>query len=159
MTRPDPGTRTPEDPAERTDHPGGSYGGYLPTPHGLHAEFFRLAASTGRVHLQRCRDCRRVRHPPRHYCAACGSDGWDFVPTANGGTVYSAVVAHRAFGPAPVPELPYVAVVVELREGPRILGTGHGSPPADWVIGRPVRIDVHAVGEAFAAFRVVLDGR
>jgi hypothetical protein len=58
------------------------------------------------------------------------------------------------FGPAPVPDVPYAVVVVELDEGPRILGVG-AAPPADqWAIGRRVGLEVRPAGDTFAIFAV-----
>lgn len=131
--------------------------GYVPAVSGLAAEYYRRAAATGQVHLRRCGACAAMHHPPRHYCPACASHDLSFVASPGRGTVYSAVVAHRVFGPAPVPEVPYVVVTVELDEGPRILGTARGAPAEAWTIGRRARIEVEPAGEAFAVLRVVLD--
>lgn len=130
---------------------------YVPDLDGLHGDFFRLAATTGRLHLQRCDECLTFRHPPRYYCPGCFSPAWTFVPVGGGGHVYSKVVVHRPFGPAPTGDLPYATVVVELDEGPRILGIGRGAPPAEFTLDRHVRIEVEPSGEEFAHFGVVLD--
>jgi uncharacterized OB-fold protein len=130
---------------------------YVPALHGLAAEYYRLAATTGRVHFRRCDACGAAHHPPRYYCPACASSEVKFAPSAGHGSVHSAVVAHRVFGPAPVAEVPYVAVVVELDEGPRILGVARGVPPGGFVIGQRVRIEVEPVDDAYAAMAVHLD--
>ncbi|MGH8999338.1 MAG: Zn-ribbon domain-containing OB-fold protein [Acidimicrobiia bacterium] len=132
--------------------------GYVPDTDGLHAEFFRLAATTGRLHLQRCDACSTFRHPPRQLCPACFSTQWSFVPAAGCGHVHSSTVVHRLFGPAPRGEVPYAAVVVELDEGPRVIGTGCGVEPWGFRAGLRVRVDVEPAGAHFAHFAVVADG-
>lgn len=130
---------------------------YVPVLHGLVADYYRLAATTGRVHFRRCDACGTAHHPPRHYCPACASAEVTFTPSAGRGSVHSAVVAHRVFGPPPVAEVPYVAVVVALDEGPRVLGVGRGAPPGGFAIGQRVRIEVEPVDDTYAAITVHLD--
>lgn len=127
---------------------------YVPVPDGLHAEFYRVAASTGRLHLQRCRDCGIFRHPPRHYCPSCSSPAWDFVASSERGSVYSFTVTHRSFDPAWADETPFVTVAVELEEGPRVLGAARGLDPQTVQLGQPVRIEVEPHSEEFAFFWV-----
>jgi uncharacterized OB-fold protein len=94
----------------------------LPGPAGLTGEMYAMAAQTGVLHLQRCDGCGVWRHPPRHRCAACGSAAWSWQPTAMQGAVFSWATTHRAVDPAFAGELPYAVVVVELDEGPRVVG-------------------------------------
>jgi len=112
---------------------------YVPKPFGLDAEFFRLAIETGKVHIQRCNACGHHQHPPRMFCARCTSDDLAFVPTANEGGVYSWTVSHFTTDPGWVEDMPYATVVVELDEGPRLVGAWSGDP-ADLAIGLRVHI-------------------
>jgi uncharacterized OB-fold protein len=93
----------------------------LPTLQGLNGEFHRRLAATGELAFQRCEDCRRLRHPPRLLCAACGSAAWDFAPSSGRGRVFTWTVTHQALHPAFAPETPYAVVVTELEEGVRIV--------------------------------------
>jgi uncharacterized OB-fold protein len=122
---------------------------YTPRPWGLDREFFRLALETGTIHVQRCNQCGRHQHPPRMFCAACASDDLGFVPTSNRGEVYSWTVSHFTTDPGWVDDLPYATVVVELAEGPRVVGTFSGDH-AELRLGLPVTVRPEARSEDFA---------
>ena len=116
----------------------------LPTPVGLNAEFYGFLAQ-GELRLQRCNACDAWRHPPRHRCATCGAAEahWD-VPSGRG-RVFTWTVTHRAVDPAFTP--PYAVVVVELDEGPRLVGNLRGLDPADLALDLPVVVEIEPVNE------------
>lgn len=122
---------------------------YLPRPHGLDREFFQLAITTGKVHVQRCASCAHDQHPPRMFCARCGSDDVHFAPTTNRGEIYSWTVSHFTTDSGWVDDLPYATVVVQLDEGPRVVGAFSGDP-ATLEIGLPVSVRPEAQSEDFA---------
>ena len=123
---------------------------YVPSPEGLNLELHRAAVAAGRLHLQRCSDCGVYRHPPRYYCAACGSPGYEMVPSEERGTVHSLVVTHRSFDPGWAPDAPHATVAVELDEGPRVIGALRGDDPHTVRIGDRVRVSVEPRGDDFA---------
>ncbi|MEA3218225.1 MAG: uncharacterized protein QOJ19_4381, partial [Acidimicrobiia bacterium] len=86
---------------------------YVPRPDGLNAEFYEAAAS-GTLHVQRCADCGVYRHPPRYYCAACGSGSYVWAPSSGDGTLFSWTVTRRAYDRGWADDLPYATAVVEL---------------------------------------------
>jgi hypothetical protein len=69
--------------------------------------------------------------------------------------VHSVAVTHRSFDPGWADEVPYAAVVVELDEGPRILGAARSGTRAEFPLGRHVRVEVEAVNDDFARFWIV----
>ncbi|WP_067806192.1 bifunctional MaoC family dehydratase N-terminal/OB-fold nucleic acid binding domain-containing protein [Actinomadura formosensis] len=101
--------------------------------------FWFEAAREHRLVIQRCADCKSLRHPPGPCCPQCGSFAWDTVEAKGEGHVYSYVVAHHprhpAFG------YPLVIAVVELTEGTRLITNLTGVEPADVQIGMPVVLD------------------
>jgi uncharacterized OB-fold protein len=113
----------------------------VPTPVGLNAEFYALAAQ-GTLHLQRCAACGRWRHPPRFLCAGCGSGSWRWEPASGRGTVFSWTVTHQALDPAFADALPYAVVVVELEEGVRLVGNLVGAAPSVLRLDLPVVVDL-----------------
>ncbi|MEW6474272.1 MAG: OB-fold domain-containing protein [Actinomycetota bacterium] len=127
-----------------------SPGKYLPSLEGLNLEFHRRAVETGRLHLQRCADCGVFCHPPRYYCLACSSPDRELVPSSERGSVHSFTVSHRTFDPGWAEETPYATVVVELDEGPRVIGALRGLDPSALELGRRVRVEVERRGEEFA---------
>lgn len=97
---------------------------------------FWEGAAAGRLMIQRCAACGKLRHYPRLLCDACYSDTVDWVEASRRGTVHSWTVSHHAFHPAFKAELPYTLVTVDLEEGVRALGRWTGEPP---VIGQKVQ--------------------
>ena len=75
------------------------------------------AAAEGRLLLQCCAACGKVRHYPRLLCDSCYSDAVDWKEASGRGTIHSWTVAHHAFHPAFAAELPYALVTVDLDEG------------------------------------------
>ena len=84
------------------------------------------AAAEGRLVLQTCAACGKVRHYPRLLCDDCYSDAVVWAPASNRGKVHSWTVAHYAYHPAFAAELPYTLVTVDLDEGVRALGLWRG---------------------------------
>ena len=111
-----------------------------PKPSPQHSELARPfweAAAKGKLVLQSCSACGKVRHYPRLLCHACYSDAVTWLPSKAAGTIHSWTVAHHAFHPSFAAELPYTLVTVDLDEGVRALGRwrSHVAPS----IGLPVR--------------------
>jgi hypothetical protein len=122
----------------------------LPAPVGPNAEFYAWLAR-GELRLQRCTACGAWRHPPRHRCAACGSadTGWERV--SGRGRLFSWTVTHQAIDPAF--ETPYAVVVVELDEGPRLVGSVAGIDPAALALDLPVQAELERVTETVTLLR------
>jgi hypothetical protein len=116
----------------------------LPAPVGPNAEFYAFLAK-GELRLQRCTACGTWRHPPRHRCAACGSVTAAWEPASGRGHVFSWTVTHRNVDPAFTP--PYAVVVVELAEGPRLVGNLRGLEPAALTLDLPVIVEIEPVSD------------
>lgn len=131
-------------------------GKVLARPDDLNLEFFQRIVQTGQMHVQQCVDCKQYSHPPRYYCSACYSGRWEFVRVSGDGHVYSHTLSHFTAEAAWRDELPYSTIVVELNEGPRIVGAARGMPPESIRIGQRVRVVPEARTDDFAFFTVVL---
>ncbi len=94
------------------------------------------AAAQGKLVLQSCGACGKVRHYPRLLCDACYSDAVTWLDSEAIGKIHSWTVAHHAFHPAFAAELPYTLVTVDLDEGVRALGRWRGD--VEMAIGIPV---------------------
>jgi len=70
--------------------------------------------------IQRCQECNYFNHPPRPLCDACLSQRLEFVPVSGRGTVYSYTVMHQPNIAGFEKEVPYINVLVELDEQPRL---------------------------------------
>jgi uncharacterized OB-fold protein len=97
---------------------------------------FWAAARQRRLMLQRCDACDAHVLYPRPYCVACMSDDVRWVESPGLGRIYSATTVHMPLGPDFDP--PYVVALVELDEGPRLLG--RLEPPGAGEIGLRVRV-------------------
>ncbi|ALG12708.1 bifunctional MaoC family dehydratase N-terminal/OB-fold nucleic acid binding domain-containing protein [Kibdelosporangium phytohabitans] len=102
-------------------------------------EFFWAGTAERELRIQRCPDCRALRHPPGPFCPRCGSATPDYVVSPGRGEVFSYVVHHHP--PVPGKRLPIVIALVELEEGVRMLGELLDVSPDDVRIGQPVTVD------------------
>ena len=124
-----------------------------PTPEGLNLEFYQRAAQ-GVLHLQRCDECGRFRHPPRYMCPSCGSPSYSWVPSTAEGSLFSWTVTHFPFDRGWAEELPYATLVVELDEGVRVIGALSGLDHAELRPGLRLagHLDTEAYGFPFLSF-------
>jgi hypothetical protein len=102
----------------------------------------------GRLRLQRCADCGKVRHYPRPVCDACHSMNVDWIDASGRGTVHSWTITHYAFHPGFKGDLPYTLLTVDLEEGVRMNAQARGIDAEALRVGLPVRV----------AFEPVKDG-
>jgi hypothetical protein len=106
--------------------------------------------SQGVLSLQRCLECETFRHYPRLVCDRCYSLEVEWVEASGRGAVHSWTVAHHAFHPGFVGDLPYVLAIVDLEEGVRALGRLRDVPPAEIRIGLPVQFAVEQRADGLA---------
>ena len=99
----------------------------------------------GRLMLQRCADCGRVRHYPRPLCDACHSFATDWVEASGAAVLHSWTVAHHPYHPAFRAEVPYVLATAELAEGVRMVAQLRDA--ATPRLGMPLRIGFEPAGE------------
>ncbi len=92
----------------------------LPQPD-LETQPFWDAAREGRLLIKRCNTCERFHFYPRPFCPHCWSDDVEWFEASGRATLYTWSVVHRNDLP-PFPErVPYVAAIVDLAEGPRMM--------------------------------------
>ena len=82
---------------------------------------FWTAANERQLALQRCDSCGYYNHPPRPFCDACLARELHFVPVSGRGTVYAFTVMHQRDVAGFEQEAPFINIVVELEEQPRLL--------------------------------------
>jgi uncharacterized OB-fold protein len=82
----------------------------------------------GRLLIQKCGRCGKLRHYPRPVCDACFAMEVEWIEASGRGTVHSWTQTHHAFLPEFAADLPYVLVTVDLEEGVRMIARlKHGS--------------------------------
>ena len=79
------------------------------------------AAAQGRLLVRRCGACGRAHHYPREFCPHCWSEDVSWEPASGRAVLYTWSVVHRNQLPPFGERTPYVAAVVELAEGPRMM--------------------------------------
>ena len=82
---------------------------------------FWEAAKAHKLVLQHCTDCGKFIHYPRAVCPHCNGQNLDWRDVSGEGTIHSFTVARRPAGPAFKEDVPYVIVLVDLKEGPRMM--------------------------------------
>ena len=108
----------------------------LPTPTPTTQPFFDGAAA-GRVMMQRCpRD--GFFFYPRSHCPACPGTDWQWEETSGRGKVHAFTIDRIGHDPLLRDRIPFVIAVVELDEGPRMVGNILDCDPEKVGVGMPV---------------------
>lgn len=116
----------------------------IPDADNVSAPYWK-AGSEGRLLVQECPSCGNRQWYPRALCTACGADP-EWLECSGRGTVHTFTVV-RQFGMKPFrDELPYVIAMIDLDEGPRMMGAITDVDPDTVAIGQPV--EVHFVNAA-----------
>ncbi|MFI0512594.1 putative OB-fold protein [Streptomyces canus] len=79
------------------------------------------AAARGVLLLRLCGSCGQVHHYPREFCPHCWSEDVSWHTATGRATLHTWSVVHRNDLPPFKDRTPYVAAVVDLAEGPRMM--------------------------------------
>ncbi|GAF49530.1 Zn-ribbon domain-containing OB-fold protein [Rhodococcus wratislaviensis] len=96
--------------------------GFVPPTPSIDTAGWWKAMAAGNLTMPECGECSSRFFPPQPRCSRCGASDWTLEPTDGRGSVYSWVVANRAFGEEFVDDVPYGIVAVDLVDGGRIIG-------------------------------------
>jgi uncharacterized OB-fold protein len=124
----------------------------VPQPEELDREFYRATVNAGALCIQRCKQCGTWTHPARYYCPQCSSGEFSFERVSGKATVYSYTVSHVSAESAWKDRPPYLSIVAELAEGPRIVAAADGVDVKSIAIGQSLRIVTENRTEDFAFF-------
>jgi uncharacterized OB-fold protein len=105
----------------------------------------------GRFLIAKCGACERVHHYPRPLCPFCWSDEVAPWPASGRATLYtySTVYVNDL---APFRDrLPYVAAMVDLEEGPRVMTTVVGCEQAELRVGMALTVDFQSLTDELTA--------
>ncbi|MSP00449.1 MAG: Zn-ribbon domain-containing OB-fold protein [Acetobacteraceae bacterium] len=103
------------------------------------------ALHEGKFRLQRCADCKKVRHYPRPVCDACFSMNAEWVEASGRGMVHSWTITHHAFHPGFKVDLPFMLLTVDLEEGVRMQAQARGIAEGDLKVGLKVKVGFERV--------------
>ncbi|HEV7854899.1 MAG TPA: Zn-ribbon domain-containing OB-fold protein [Mycobacterium sp.] len=95
-------------------------------------------ARQGRLLIAECGACGTVHHYPRPFCPHCWSDDVHPLRASGTGTLYTYSTVYANDLPPFRERLPYVAAIVELAEGPRVMTTIEGAQPEALRVGMAV---------------------
>ena len=109
------------------------------------------AAKQGRLLIKKCNACGEVHHYPRPFCPTCWSEDVEWQEVSGSGTLYTYSTIFRN-DLAPFSEWgAYVAAIVELDEGPRLMTNVVGTDPASLRVGMPVQVSYRDLTDEWAA--------
>ena len=112
----------------------------IPTPD-PETQGFWDAARERRLLIQRCNACGEAYFYPRPFCPKCWSEDVAWEEASGDATLYTWSVVHVNDLPPFNERVPYVAAVVELEEGPRVMTNIEGTPHDQLRVGMPVTVD------------------
>lgn len=98
------------------------------------------AARDGRLLIKRCGDCGKPHYYPRPFCPHCWSENVDWEPASGRATLYTWSTVHINDLPPFRDRLPYVAAIVDLEEGPRMVTNIVDCDPDTLTVGMPVEV-------------------
>lgn len=105
------------------------------------------AAARGHLLIRCCADCGLAHHYPREFCPRCWSESVGWERASGRAKLYTWSVVHRNDLPPFGARVPYVAAVVELAEGPRMMTELVGCAGEELRVGMELRVDFRALDE------------
>ncbi|MET8503349.1 Zn-ribbon domain-containing OB-fold protein [Streptomyces sp. NPDC004787] len=105
------------------------------------------AAAEGRLLIRHCTACDRPHHYPREFCPHCWSEAVEWREARGRAVLYTWSVVHRNDLPPFGERVPYVAAVVDLAEGPRMMTEIVDCPEAELRIGMDLELAFRPEGE------------
>jgi len=108
---------------------------------------FWEACREGTFLLRHCSACGEFHYYPRPFCPKCWSDDVEWAEASGRATLYTWSVVHVNDLPPWPDRVPYVAAVVDLEEGPRVMTNIEGCAFDEIEIGMPLVVDFKAVAD------------
>jgi len=112
----------------------------LPNPDHETQEYWD-AARDRRLLIKRCGACGRAHFYPRPFCPHCWSNEVTWEEASGRATLYTYSIVRRNDLPPFNERVPYVAAVIDLEEGPRMMTNVEGCAEEDLEIGMPLIVD------------------
>ena len=99
----------------------------------------------------RCERCARAHFYPRPFCPYCWSTRVHWERASGRANVYTYSVVRLNDHPSFASRVPYVAAIVELAEGPRMMTNLINVEPMNVRVGMAVAVDFAPAGEEGAS--------
>lgn len=126
----------------------------LPAPD-LETKPFWDGCKEGRFLIRHCNACGADHYYPRPFCPTCWSDDVAWKEASGRATLYTYSVVHVNDLPPFGERVPYVAAIVELEEGPRVMTNVEGVEHDALQIGMPLVVEYKPISDdiTIAIFR------
>jgi uncharacterized OB-fold protein len=108
-------------------------------------------AKDGKLMIARCDSCQRAHHYPRPFCPFCWSEDVRWEQASGRATLYTYSTVFVNDLPPFKEQLPYIAAVVDLEEGPRLMTRLIGIEPDQLQIGMPLIVAFEAISDDVTA--------
>jgi len=108
------------------------------------------AANEGRLLAKRCRTCGEVHFYPRPFCPVCWSADVEWFEVSGRATLYTYSVVYQNDLPPFAARVPYVAAIVELEEGPRMMSNVVDCPLEQLEVGMALQVTFHRATDELA---------
>lgn len=105
------------------------------------------AAAEGRLVADRCADCGALAPYPRGFCPQCWSANVSLEELSGRATLYTYSEVHANPMPPFKDLVPYIAAIVDLEEGPRVVTRLVGLPIEEVEIGMALQARFERVDE------------
>jgi uncharacterized OB-fold protein len=109
----------------------------LPTPD-FETQAFWDGCKEGKFLIRHCNACGRDHFYPRPFCPTCWSADVVWKEASGRATLYTYSIVHVNDLPPFADRVPYVAAVVELEEGPRVMTNVEGVAFDDLRVDMPL---------------------
>jgi uncharacterized OB-fold protein len=117
----------------------------LPRPDPVSSAFWE-ASTRGELVIQRCTACGHRQFYPRAMCTRCAATP-EWETTSGRGTVHTFTVIRQNHAKPFRDLLPYVVAMIELDEGPLMMGNVVGCNVDDVTVGMPVEVFFEPAGD------------
>ena len=101
----------------------------------------------GKFLLRHCNACGRDHYYPRPFCPSCWSDDVSWKEASGRGRLYTYSIVHVNDLPPFAERVPYVAAVVELDEGPRVMTNVEGVAFEDLRVDMPLVVEFKPISD------------
>jgi len=118
----------------------------LPNPDNETLPFWE-GAREGRLVIRRCNTCGEAYFYPRPFCPKCWSDDVAWEDASGRATLYTWSVVHVNDLPPFPSRVPYVAAIVTLEEGPRMMTNVVGVDFDDLDADMPLQVTFHEISD------------
>jgi len=107
------------------------------------------ATREGRLLIKRCATCGAAHHYPRPFCPVCWSDAVEWEEASGRAVLYTWSVVRQNDLPPFAERVPYVAAVVGLAEGPRMLTNVVDCDADELRVGLPLQVAYRDLDDEF----------